>query len=112
MRSNRDAAQNRPKPKFTKSGKRRRSTRIRYFVPDVESRLSPGIYKVRGRGDPVKILHFLRGQPTYTPIFQIERVAKETLARDFARFLDKRLAQAISTSRDVRRLNQLVRMAS
>lgn len=109
LRSNNDFAQNRRPTERTKSGKRKRSNRIRYFVPDKESRLSPGIYKVRGKGQPTKILHFLRTAPNYSPIFQVERIANEVIARDFERFFDQRIAQAIATSRDVRRLNQVVR---
>lgn len=108
LRANANTQQNRP-ARLTKSGKRRKVTGIRYFVPRADSKLSPGIYKVRGKDKPTKILHFLRSQPVYSPIFQIRRVAGEVMTRDFLRFFDQRVAQAIATSRDVRRLNQVIK---
>ena len=59
------------------------------------SNLSPGIYRVKGRGNPVNLFNYTTKQPTVPTIFDMVRYAEDHASLELPGLLSKSLRQAL-----------------
>lgn len=81
-------------------GRGKRTELVGYFIVPVgaQSRLSPGIYKRVARG-AIKAMFLFVPHAAYRKVMDMERSAREVVAREFQPNFDKAFADAMSTAR-------------
>lgn len=60
------------------------------------SNLSPGIYRVKGRGRPENLFNYTRTQPTVPTIFDLARLARDHAELELPTLLSNALRQALN----------------
>lgn len=88
-----DRAQN-----TTEASRKRNPRRARFFVPDADSHLSPGVYAVRA-GNLTKMVHFSERAPTYAARFPMEEHAEKVAERAAPEAVERALRRSLSNIR-------------
>ncbi|VDC31404.1 hypothetical protein [Pseudogemmobacter humi] len=84
----------------TKASKVRRKNASQFFVPRLDSRLSPGVWKRTSRGAALKkVVHFSQAVPKYRKRLGFIDGAEARVRKEFPRFLARALEKAIRTAR-------------
>jgi len=82
----------------TDASRRRNPRRARFFVPDADSHLSPGVYAERA-GELTKMLHLSEMAPTYRKRFPMEEHGETVAARAAPAAVERALARALPNIR-------------
>lgn len=93
VKAQRDRYQN-----TTEASRKRNPRRARFFVPDADSHLSPGVYAVRA-GNLTKMVHFSERAPTYAKRFPMEEHAEKVAARAAPEAVERALRRSLSNIR-------------
>jgi len=63
--------------------------------PGSKNNLSPGVYRVKGRGRPENLFNYTTNQPTVPTIFNLIQYAEDSASLELPKLLQKSLRQAL-----------------
>jgi hypothetical protein len=64
-------------------------------APGARNNLSPGIYRVKGRGNPVNLFNYTTRQPKVKAIFDMKLYVEDSASLELPKLLQKSLRQAL-----------------
>ena len=93
-------AQNNPLNNATPASKKRNRRRAQYFVPRLDSKLSPGVWmRTSRRGKIRKVLHFSEKQSVYQKRLDFDVVVARTASDVFPEHFRRWMKEALATAK-------------